>query len=386
MRVVVKGPPPSPTSEAFPATLRDRSMAARERTAEAGHDAFVLAGGVAKGAFAAGVLSVLTDPRAGVSLSTRRIVGASSGSLNAAYLAYCARAGTLATSGKELADIWLDDATYRAFDVSPRGVLTLAGLSTSRGLRDVLARHIHPSREHHRVDLRLLATNMAGALSSIGGQPATTFEHVFRFEGSVFDDAETLEDLFTAVCASSAFPGAFLPVDAEVGGVVAPCLDGGIVNNAPLKHAIGDFRDVSRVFVITPSPRVQHEAPQLRGVSLVTHLADVLIQERLFRDLREADCVNTALARLHAAFPAADDRARALDALGWTGRKLIEVIEIRPPAPLEGGAFDGLFSRQLRASYIDAGERAARAWLRATEPTPTTERSATRRERMNGTP
>ncbi len=134
----------------------------------------------------------------------------------------------------------------------------------------------------------------------------------------------------------------------------------------PLKHAIGDFRDVSRVFVITPSPRVQDEAPRLRGVSLVTHLADVLIQERLFRDLREADYVNTALARLHAAFPHADDRARALDALGWTGRKLIEVIEIRPPAPLEGGAFDGLFSRRLRSSYVDAGERAARTWLNAT--------------------
>ncbi len=362
-------------NDAFPETRRERNAVVRGPTDDAGHDAFVLAGGVAKGAFAAGVLAVLTDPLSRVSLSTRRIVGASSGSLNAAYLAYAVRAGTVATSGAELEDIWLDDATYRAFDVSARGVFTLAGLSTSRKLRDVLARHIRPTATRHRVDLRLLATNMRGALGFIDGQPATTFEHVFRFDGGAFESAEDLEPLFTAVCASSAFPGAFLPVDADVGGTTAPCMDGGLVNNAPVKQAIGDFRDVSRVFVITPSPRVQQDVPSLRGLGLVTHLADVLIQERLFRDLREAESVNAALRRLDAAFPLREHRAAALEAIGWTGRRHIEIIEIRPPAPLEGGAFDGLFSRHLRATYIEAGEQAARAWLRSTETTPTTERS-----------
>jgi predicted acylesterase/phospholipase RssA len=349
--------------DSLPETRRDRSVAARDRTPDAGHDAFVLAGGVAKGAFTAGALAVLTAPGSGLSLSTRRIVAASSGSLSAAYLAASARAGTMATVGAELEELWLREATYDAFDVSVNGVVTLAGISTSKKLRELLARHIRPSQGNGRIDLRLVTTNTAGALGLIAGSPATTFEHVFRFDGSAFDGAEHLESLFTAVCASSAFPGAFLPVQATIGGRAVPCMDGGIVNNAPLKHAIGDDRDVSRVFVITPYPRVFDEVPELRGLALVTHLAEMLIHERLFRDLREAESVNEALVRLETALPHREQRAAALEAIGWTGRKQLEIVEIRPPAPLAGGAFDGLFSRELRAEYIQAGETAARAWL-----------------------
>jgi predicted acylesterase/phospholipase RssA len=49
-------------------------------------DALVLAGGVAKGAFTAGALAVLSDPgtKAAIGLDVARIVGASSGALNAA--------------------------------------------------------------------------------------------------------------------------------------------------------------------------------------------------------------------------------------------------------------------------------------------------------------
>lgn len=70
-----------------PESRRDHGDEHASERASDGATAFVLAGGVAKGAFAAGALAVLLAPRSGLALSTRRIVGASSGSLNAAYLA-----------------------------------------------------------------------------------------------------------------------------------------------------------------------------------------------------------------------------------------------------------------------------------------------------------
>jgi hypothetical protein len=61
--------------------------------------------------------------------------------------------------------------------------------------------------------------------------------------------------------------------------------------------------------------------------------------------------------------PDARARAAILDALGWRGRRPIEIVEIRPSENLPGGAFDGLFRPALREAYIAAGEEAADAWL-----------------------
>jgi predicted acylesterase/phospholipase RssA len=331
-----------------------------------GGDAFVIAGAVAKGGFAGGALRALTSPEARLTLDVRRIVGTSSGALSAAYLAAGVRAGSFAYAATTLADLWINEATVRALDFSPRGLVSRSGLSTVDHLRALLAAQIRPlPQQHHRIELRVVAANMAGSLGWIAGQPATTFEHVFAFDGGVFDDEERLEDLYTAVCASSAVPGVFVPVEASIAGRVAPCLDGGAVNNAPLKHALGPARDVARVFVISPFPRVLDGVPNLQGVELAAHLGDVLISERLFRDLREAHSVNLALARLEAALHQPEHRAAALEALGWTGRRRVEIVEIRPPTPLPGGAFDGLLSHDLRLKYIAAGEQAAQAWLRS---------------------
>jgi hypothetical protein len=52
-----------------------------------------------------------------------------------------------------------------------------------------------------------------------------------------------------------------------------------------------------------------------------------------------------------------------LDAIGWRGRRPIDIVEIRPPTALAGNAFDGLFRASLRDDYIEAGEDAAHAWL-----------------------
>jgi hypothetical protein len=93
------------------------------------------------------------------------------------------------------------------------------------------------------------------------------------------------------------------------------------------------------------------------------HLAEILVQERLYRDLRQAHATNLALGRLRDLVPYARARAAILDALGWRNRRPVEVVEIRPESALPGGAFDGFSRPALRDDYIEAGEEAARAWV-----------------------
>ncbi len=315
-------------------------------------DAVILSGGVARGAFGAGALRVLL--RDTPDLSIRTIVATSSGSLNGAYLASAIRGGQGRMAGIELEDIWRVRATaLGVFDPSFRGL--------------VLRSEIRPRQTgRHPIELRVILTATAGdVVTDETGRRATTFERVRHFDGRTFDDASALEEMFRVVTASCAFPGAYLPVTlTDPNGAEVPCYDGGLVENSPVKHAIED-PTVTRVFVIVPFPSVYAASPSDRhGLALALHLVDVLVNERLYRDLKEAREVNRALAALGAALPG-DARAAALRALRWGGRRPIEVVEIRPPEALEGGAFDGLFSQALREKHIEAGRAAAQAWTDA---------------------
>ncbi len=327
-------------------------------------DAIIIGGGVAKGAFAAGALSVLG--KAG--LRVRRIVGTSSGAICAAYLARAVRSGTEATAGDELARLWLEDATLaQGFSVSPRGILRLEGISTARKLIGLLREHIAPATAQHGVDLRLIATNLAGQRGPLSpGREGTTFERVLHFHGTTFDDAKGLEGVFGAVAASASFPGAFVPYPLLVDGRKVPCIDGGVTDNTPVKQAIDGAPEVDRIFVIVPYPALlEPPPPPLTGLSLLAQVVEVLVQERLYRDLREAYAVNATLAKLEAEVPDPTVRAAVLRAFGWSGRRRLEIVEIRPFTPLEGGAFDGFLSRRFREDYIASGRTVARAWLAA---------------------
>ncbi len=324
-------------------------------------DAIILAGGVAKGAFAAGAVCALAES---TPLRVRRIVATSAGALSAVFLASAIRDGRdLAVAAAELVALWRSKATVAgAFELSAGAIASRTGFSTSRKLLALMRQYVRPSRGRRPVELRLVVTNARGTSAHVGDRPATTFEHVVRFNGTAFDSEEGLERVFRAACASAAFPIAFQPVDVRIGAVDSPCFDGGLVDNAPIKLAVDDPY-VSRVFLIAPYP-LQYEPPaEFRGGPLLLHLADVLVQERLYRDLREAYATNDALLRIAALVP--DPRARAvlLDAIGWRGRRPIEIVELRPPGALAGNAFDGLFRASLRDAYIEAGVEAAHSWI-----------------------
>src|SRR5262249_11302790 len=138
------------------------------------------------------------------------------------------------------------------------------------------------------INLRLIVAALHGCRGTIGARAATTFESMRDFTTDDFASAAGLERVFTAAVASAALPLVFAPV--EIDGV-GPCVDGGAVNNTPMKWAldgpIGDAIDA--VVVVSTAVEQRTAAPDLAGLSLLAgHLANMLVEERLYRDLREA--------------------------------------------------------------------------------------------------
>jgi NTE family protein len=326
--------------------------------------ALVLAGAVAKGAFQAGALEVLHAR--GVRFS--RVVATSAGAINGAFWAAAVRAGREDSAALELPRLWLERARLALFDWTVRGILTGRGLSTSDNLERLLEAAVGewlPGRQR-RSELRLVVTALAGVDGVIDGARATTFQEVLRFDNEDFDSEDGRKAIFRGAAASGAFPGAFVPVDLPGPGT---CVDGGVVNNTPVKEAI-EGGAIDRIVVVSPNPLVATPAERHEGgLRLLGRIVDVLINERLYRDLREAHEVNAhlkALEVLHATGVLDDaqlekvKRAVDLDDARW-----LEIVQIRPERELEGNPFDGFRDRGLRARYIEAGRRAAERALPA---------------------
>lgn len=320
--------------------------------------ALVLSGAVAKGAFEAGALQVLTRAR----IPIVSIVGASAGALNGAVLAAGVHAGRANEAADLLVRTWDERGTWgNAIDLGLRDLLRGRGLSTSRKLGELLRSSIEAFSGGTRpIDLRVVVTAAAGDPTVRQTERRTSFESVAAFTGADFDTPAARERLCTAVTASAAFPGLYSPI--AVPALGGDCLDGGAVNHAPIGHALAGHPEIRRVIVVTHVPSLV-EPPRLRGLDLIGHVGEILVTERLYRDLRAARRVNRQLAtlerlRTEGSLPSAQ-LAAVKRALGLSAKCPIEIVEIRPRAELPGGAFAGLPSRSLRRAYLEAGHRAA---------------------------
>jgi predicted acylesterase/phospholipase RssA len=211
----------------------------------------------------------------------------------------------------------------------------------------------------------MVVTNLDGDLTEVGGRLATSYEHVARFTGPDLDSAEGLERAAQTAAASAALPGLFAPTTLTIGSRNVEAVDGGVTDNTPVGHSLRGAFDVARVFVIAAVPRLLPKPSGLRGLSLASHLLDVLVQERLVRELRAIEQGNAWLRAIDASVPDDGHRAGVLDALGWSGLRPVQIVEIRPASALPGNALAGFFSRALREQYVEAGAEAARRAVHA---------------------
>jgi NTE family protein len=320
--------------------------------------ALVLAGAVAQGAYEAGVIRALA--RANVEIV--RIVAASSGALNGTVLAAGVRARDPIAGAETLSMLWRDHAEWNdVFHASFRDLLKRDGLSDQKRLLGLLHEHValRAVADPAPINLRLIVAALRGCQGQIGDRPATTFESVRDFFSDDFGSRDGLDGVFNAAVASAAFPLVFAPV--EVPGV-GPCVDGGAVNNTPMKWALGGEigAAIDAIIVVATSVEQRTEPVDTSGFrSLIGHIAGMLIEERLYRDLREAAQLNDGIAGLEALVRqgqlSAEQYAHVMRALGWTGRRVVDLISIRPVAPLRGNAFAGFFDADLRAEHLETG-------------------------------
>jgi len=220
--------------------------------------AFVLTGGASLGATQAGMLQALYER----DIQPDLFVGTSAGALNAAF---AASRPTTADAAIELQRIWLGLTRSQVFPASPLtaalGALGVRDHSfPPSGLRRVIERHCDFARlEDAAVPVHVVAAD------------ALTGEEVRLSEGPVVD----------ALLASAAIPGVFPPVVWEDRLLI----DGGIVNNAPITHAIELGAD--RVLVLCAlGPSRLEEAPRgalAAGMTAITRALTRRLEEDVAR-------------------------------------------------------------------------------------------------------
>jgi NTE family protein len=322
--------------------------------------ALILAGAVAKGAFEAGVLEVLSEHLERIPIV--RIVAASAGALNGAVYAAGIRHGSEHLVAARLVELWQHDASWHnVLKVSPLDILHGVGIGTGNRLLPLMQRAVEdlPLVRRRPIQLQLVLTALEGTSGRIGEQPATTFEHAASFSDAQFDTEAGRTEVFQTALGSGAFPLLFSPV--ELPGIGA-CVDGGLVNNTPIKHAI-EGGGVERIIVVTAEP-VEIPTPEpLRGVKLISQLAEALINERLYRDLREAHAINHYLEQLDGLVDSKvplDVIEKVKDVFGWVP---LEIVQIRPLQPLDGSAFSAFSNTAQLKAYVHAGREAARLAL-----------------------
>jgi len=184
--------------------------------------AFVLSGGASLGAMQAGMARALYER----GITPDLLVGTSAGALNATFLA--TRPPTVATT-QELAAVWRG---LHRDDVFPIGVRTLVGGLTNHrdhlvadgGVRRLARQHLQIERlEDARVPLHLVAFDVLSG------------EEVRLSEGPALD----------ALVAAAAIPGVLPPVEWDGRLLV----DGGIVDNTPITHAVAVGTE--RIYVLS---------------------------------------------------------------------------------------------------------------------------------------
>ena len=219
--------------------------------------AFVLSGGASLGAMQVGMLRALYKR----GITPNLLVGTSAGALNAAFVA--SRPQTV-TTANQLARAWIGMQREEIFPVALRTFF--GGVSSrhdhlvpDRGLRRVLRGLIDiESLEHAAIPLHVVAFDVLGG------------REVLLSEGPAVE----------ALLAAAAIPGVLPPVPWGDQRLV----DGGVVNNTPISHAVE--AGAERVYVLpTSTGRGALERPHRGAADAAIHALSLLLDVRLAADI-----------------------------------------------------------------------------------------------------
>lgn len=217
--------------------------------------AFVLSGGGSLGAVQVGMLRTLVER----GVVADFVVGSSVGALNGAW--YASRPD--AAGVEALAGIWASIGRHDVFPVHPlAGLLGFLGrrnyLVPPDALADLIRRHLPFDRlEDARIPIHLVATEV------------TTGREVLLSAG----------DAAPAILASAAIPGVFPPV--RIGS--HDLMDGGVVNNAPISHAVR--LGATAVYVLPTGYACNLRESPRSALGTVLQALTLFIEQQLMRDI-----------------------------------------------------------------------------------------------------
>jgi NTE family protein len=280
--------------------------------------AFVLSGGASLAAAQVGMLQALYEH----GIQPDFLVGTSAGALNAAFVA--SRPQT-STTARKLGRIWRG---LEREDVFPVSLAALVGgvcgkrdhLVPDRGLRQLVRRHLE--------------------LDDLADAPIPVFV-------VAFDLAEGREVLLgegpavDAIAASASIPGVFPPV--QIGD--RQLIDGGVVNNTPVSHAVS--LGAERIYVLPVQyPCAPLEVPVKSALDAAIHALGLLIGSRLESDIarysRDVELVVMPAPNTARVQPTSFEQAAALMTEALAASRGLLSSRSRPPRlRLVGGVDDG---------------------------------------------
>jgi NTE family protein len=212
---------------------------------------FVLSGGASLGAIQVGMLRALAER----GIRPDVIVGTSVGAVNGAFVG--ARDLSVATVD-ELAEIWSGIRRGSVFPPEPlTGLLGFLGARRNfvpaGALRRLITRHVEYERlEDLPIALHVIACDLlTGAEVRLSSGP-----------------------LVEAVLASAAIPGIFPPVNWNDRLLI----DGGVVNNTPITHALELRPD--RVYVLPTGAPCALTQPPRGALGMLVHATSLLVAQR----------------------------------------------------------------------------------------------------------
>jgi NTE family protein len=262
--------------------------------------AFVLSGGASLGAVQVGMLLALAE----VQITPDLIIGTSVGALNGGWVA----SGPDVARIEALADVWRSLSRNEVFPTRPiLGLLGFLGqrryLVPDTGLRRLLSQHLGFSRlQDAPIPLHVVATDVL------------TGQDVLLSSG----------DAVEAIMASAAIPAVFPPVNINGRDLI----DGGVVNNTPLSHAVALGAD--RVWVLPTGYACALRQSPRGALAMALHGVTLTINQRLAVDVARFE-------------------------------QAVDLRVIPPLCPIGSSPVD--FSHS--ASLIERSHRATQQWLRA---------------------
>lgn len=375
----------------------------------------VLVGGVAKGAYEAGVLKALAEHQ----IYPDAIVGISAGAINGTFAAQMIATGQFTAHNVEQDIVyhWRESVNatnlFHGFgrmdgdELERRNLRTLftrigvdplrrqyrprigfdslfafeqlirgdfASLISHHFVRQLVEDYIRvPQVIRRPVKLSLVATDLMGSTSLHEGMDLKTqYSH---YEDYTWDQNLTAEKwdemsprLARMIEASSSFPFVFPPTRDEKTGALL--FDGGLMDNAPIGRAIRMDPEIDTVLVVSAVTVVdtpEKEPDTLYGV--LGRVLSMLAGRFVIQNFRKVLQQNQKIARLHELMKRgrnghllrnAFNESLAL-AAGYKSldefleRRIVRLVPIMPSPCLHGDVFEGFFNDDLRAQYIDQG-------------------------------